>query len=754
MTLLLLRDHLHRGNVVALPLAIRQAQRKAQAPGANPRLAVLLLCEAAAGAHMMGQLEGAEQMLAQADALLPAGSQDVLSRIRAMTVCLLLDHGDLAEARAAAERVDATEVLRDGGVHLWRREGNVTAAGWAIAAETALAERHLEEAYSCLAKGIRRLDSGAEGIKMQPARGKPAALMREWFRFLDGLWLIQSGSPKEGHAKLQQLEARLRGDEAVPASFFACLGAASGKWREGEALLPGINIYEARRWTVLGQGTAAAAATLRPSPLEVAGVAADVPPEMVDRLVDQVVARLERTAGRISRAATLPPAELAPVAERDSFADWAEHLQLIVGALDRRALLQGVCSAAAWAGGNVAAARLLAAGQVYGEAHTDLWTAAAAQAAAYQRLAVIGEGVELELATVTPLPDALTSALLGVAALRLEALKAPELAPREISAVDGIVLASARIRAVFQRAEELAAADGLAGRPLVHVLITGETGVGKELVARQIHNSSGRVAGPWRAQNLSAMPKDLLRAALFGHVRGAFTGAEQDRPGLLREAEEGTLLLDEFGEFGLSEQAVLLRVLEAGEYFRVGEETARTLKTRLVLTTNRSIDDERVFRPDLKYRCKLIRVPALSERAQEIGPLASYFAAGKGAGMTEAGVAWCEGQAWPGNVRQLKSVVEEAASVCAGGDVALKALASAAHNYTGTRTSAPQAADESLSVRPGETMAQALKRIERTFAAEALAQAGTARGRKSRAAAIYGANRHTFYDLLERYNLS
>jgi DNA-binding NtrC family response regulator len=251
------------------------------------------------------------------------------------------------------------------------------------------------------------------------------------------------------------------------------------------------------------------------------------------------------------------------------------------------------------------------------------------------------------------------------------------------------------------------------------------------------------------------VPKDLLRAAIFGHVRGAFTGAEQDRPGLLRETEEGTLLLDEFGEFGLSEQAVLLRVLEAGEYFRVGEETARTLKTRLVLTTNRSIDDERVFRPDLKYRCKLIRVPALSERVQEIGPLASYFANGKGAGMTEAGVAWCEGQAWPGNVRQLKSVVEEAASVCAGGDVTLKALANAAQNFAGVRTSAPPSAKDNRSlVLPGETMAQALKRIERTFAEEALAQAGTARGRKSRAAAIYGANRHTFYDLLERYNLS
>ena len=164
------------------------------------------------------------------------------------------------------------------------------------------------------------------------------------------------------------------------------------------------------------------------------------------------------------------------------------------------------------------------------------------------------------------------------------------------------------------------------------VLITGESGVGKERVARLIHDESARTAGPFVAINCGAVPETLLESELFGHARGAFTGATQDRPGLFEAANSGTLLLDEIGEVPPAMQVKLLRVLQEREVRRVGENKGRAVNVRVVAATNRDLAEEiraARFRQDLYYRLRVVelRVPPLRERRDDILPLARTFLA-------------------------------------------------------------------------------------------------------------------------------
>jgi len=202
------------------------------------------------------------------------------------------------------------------------------------------------------------------------------------------------------------------------------------------------------------------------------------------------------------------------------------------------------------------------------------------------------------------------------------------------------------------------------------VLITGESGVGKELVARAIHSQSNRATYPFVAVNCAGLPETLLESELFGHAKGSFTGAYRDKPGKLEIADRGTVLLDEVGEMTMRMQSLLLRFLETGELQKVGAERAgRNVNVRVIAATNRRLDEmiERgLFREDLFYRLNVIHiiVPPLRDRKEDIPLLVEQFLeqfAGNGyivrAIAPDAMAALANGS-WPGNVRELQNVVE------------------------------------------------------------------------------------------------
>ena len=204
------------------------------------------------------------------------------------------------------------------------------------------------------------------------------------------------------------------------------------------------------------------------------------------------------------------------------------------------------------------------------------------------------------------------------------------------------------------------------------VLITGESGTGKEVIARAIHRASPRAGKAFVGINCAAIPEALLESELFGHVRGAFTGASADKTGLFEAANGGTLLLDEIGELPTGLQAKLLRVLQEGEIRRVGDQKTRTVDVRVLAATARDLEQETKtgrFREDLFYRINVVAIelPPLRERRQDIAPLARLFAArlakrfARPLALSEAAVAWLEQQEWPGNVRELENAIERAA---------------------------------------------------------------------------------------------
>jgi transcriptional regulator with GAF, ATPase, and Fis domain len=203
------------------------------------------------------------------------------------------------------------------------------------------------------------------------------------------------------------------------------------------------------------------------------------------------------------------------------------------------------------------------------------------------------------------------------------------------------------------------------------VLILGESGTGKELVAREIHRRSDRAGRSMIRVNCASIPKDLFESEFFGHVRGAFTGAVQNRDGRFAAADGGTLFLDEVGEIPLELQSKLLRVLEAGQFQRVGEDRTHTVDVRVLAATNRSLAREREagrFREDLFYRLSVfpIEVPPLRERAEDIPLLAGRFLARasqklkRSAHLTEDDLTRLQRYDWPGNVRELQNTIERA----------------------------------------------------------------------------------------------
>jgi len=218
---------------------------------------------------------------------------------------------------------------------------------------------------------------------------------------------------------------------------------------------------------------------------------------------------------------------------------------------------------------------------------------------------------------------------------------------------------------IYQRAHLVAPRD-------TAVLITGETGTGKELIARGIHQISNRASHPFVVVNCAAIPEPLLEAELFGHARGAFTGAVQSRVGRIHNAHGGTLFLDEIGDLPLSMQAKLLRFLQDGEVQRLGSSDVFRVDVRVLCATNVNLLDQvkqKLFRQDLYYRIAVfpIELPALRKRSEDIGPLADKFLSDlcQGAGvslkrLSASSIAFLRQSQWPGNVRELQHAVERA----------------------------------------------------------------------------------------------
>ena len=235
----------------------------------------------------------------------------------------------------------------------------------------------------------------------------------------------------------------------------------------------------------------------------------------------------------------------------------------------------------------------------------------------------------------------------------------------------GIVAQSAGMQRVLDLARRVAKVDST-------VLVTGESGVGKERIARLIHDESPRTAGPFVAINCGAVPEALLESELFGHAKGAFTGASQDRQGLFEAANGGTLFLDEIGEVPPLMQVKLLRVLQEREVRRVGENKNRKVDVRVIAATNRDLAAEinaARFRQDLYYRLRVVelRIPPLRERRDDILPLARVFLAEAGArvgrrvtGFSPRAANQLARYGWPGNVRELENAIERAVVLARG----------------------------------------------------------------------------------------
>jgi DNA-binding NtrC family response regulator len=287
-----------------------------------------------------------------------------------------------------------------------------------------------------------------------------------------------------------------------------------------------------------------------------------------------------------------------------------------------------------------------------------------------------------------------------------------------------------------------------AARSSATVLITGESGTGKELVARAVHFHSDRVAGPFLAVNCKAFAEGLLESELFGHERGAFTGADRTRKGLFEEAAGGTLFLDEIGEISDGFQAKLLRVLQEREIRRVGDSQARSVDVRVVVATNRELQKEVAegrFREDLFFRLAVIpiRIPPLRDRPEDILPLARHFLVehqrelGRAFGaLPEEVEAILRSHPWPGNVRELENAIERSVVLSDGATLqASDLLLQAPHS--------PKAADE-------PTLQAALDQATQKAIRDALDATG---GARNEAARRLGIDRTTLYRLIRKYEL-
>jgi len=305
----------------------------------------------------------------------------------------------------------------------------------------------------------------------------------------------------------------------------------------------------------------------------------------------------------------------------------------------------------------------------------------------------------------------------------------------------------ASMNAVFERVKKAAPIDSV-------VLVLGESGTGKELVARAIHQSGPRRGGPFVKVNCGALPKDLVEGELFGHEKGAFTGAVKDKRGRFELADGGTIFLDEVGDLPLDAQVKLLRVLQEKEFERLGGEKTLRVDVRVIAATNRALKEmvaEGLFRQDLYYRLEVIPItlPPLRKRKSDVPNLVEHFLRKKSTelgiapkSITDTAMAMFKAYHWPGNVRELENLIERLLVLSDGDEIGVADLP----------FDEPEPLTEHPAVLDGESMLlnDRLDRLERDLIVQALEQA---QGVKTRAAEILGVKTSALYYKLDKYGL-
>ena len=306
---------------------------------------------------------------------------------------------------------------------------------------------------------------------------------------------------------------------------------------------------------------------------------------------------------------------------------------------------------------------------------------------------------------------------------------------------------SVAMQEVYRLIEKVAKTDAT-------VLIRGESGTGKELVARAIHYNSLRSEAPFISINCAALPETLLESELFGHARGAFTGAVTAKKGLFEEAHEGTIFLDEIGDISLGLQSKLLRVLQEGEFLRVGETRPTRVNVRVLAATNRDLEEavkEGAFRPELLYRLNVVTIwlPALRERRDDIPLLARHFLEkscqrlGKEVnGFTHEAMDALVRADWPGNVRELENIIERAVILTEGKKIELGDLPRQFRNMA--------AGASGWAYTRGMSFKEAVAAYESRLILQALEES---QGVQARAAEILGLKRSTLNEMIKRYKL-
>jgi DNA-binding NtrC family response regulator len=294
---------------------------------------------------------------------------------------------------------------------------------------------------------------------------------------------------------------------------------------------------------------------------------------------------------------------------------------------------------------------------------------------------------------------------------------------------------------------------GMAAASDATVLVTGETGTGKELVARALHENSARAGKPFVAVNCAAIPAELLESELFGHVRGAFSGAVTDRVGRFRQADGGTLLLDEIGDMTLAMQAKILRVLQEREITPVGSTRAEKVDLRIVAATHQNLEQAvrgGLFREDLFYRLNVIPIhlPPLRERPADIIALAEHFLAAssdQAKTLSTEAVRRLLAHHWPGNVRELKNLMERLSVITRGNLIEAEDVGA----LVTTDGNAAQWATDPASWLQGD-LASAVRRLEQAMIRKALVEAG---GNRAEAARRLGIHRQLLYTKLKDYGI-
>ena len=333
-----------------------------------------------------------------------------------------------------------------------------------------------------------------------------------------------------------------------------------------------------------------------------------------------------------------------------------------------------------------------------------------------------------------------------------------DIVPAKETRFEGLVGQSVALREVFSVLERVA-------RTELTVLISGETGTGKELVSRALHQRSQRKNGPFIVFDCGAVPGNLVESELFGHERGAFTGAVASRAGVFEQAHGGTIFIDELGELPLELQPALLRVLEQREVRRVGDRRVRSVDVRVVAATNRNLEEmvrEGRFREDLYYRLNVVEVvlPPLRDRLEDLALLIEHLIRSAPfehsvRGVTEDVIRLFQSYHWPGNIRELKNAVMRCLPFCDGDLIDLQALPDSLREAGDPSASQPPPSSSALQI-PGidlsmrEAKDQLIAAFERKYLEDLLERCD---GNVSKAARSAGVDRKTITRLLKRHGI-